>query len=299
MNVMSHECRSAYPTSILMVTVLATLLASAPPAHGQNQSLTAAELDARVGIDQELGAVLPSDLELVDSRGESLRMGELLGERPVVLALVYYECPMLCRLVMDGMFTALRPLDLELGRDFDIVTVSIDPGETPEMAAAKRAEYLEEYDGDAEAAARGLHTLTADQETIERLAQTVGFRYVYDPVADQYAHGAAIMVVTPEGEVSRYFYGVEYSSRDLRLGLVEAADGGIGSVADQVLLLCYQYDPTTGKYGFMVWTAIRIGGALTVLAILGFVTVALLRERRDRGGRSEAVAASTGGTHAD
>lgn len=273
----------------LLASVVAVSLV--PATATAQQPLSPSEMAKRVGIDQKLGARLPDDLELVDSTGTPVRLGELLGERPLVLGLVYYECPMLCGIAMEGLTRNMKVLGLELGRDYDVVTVSIDPGETPGVAAAKKQEYLRDLGRDDEQARAGWHALTGEQEAITRLAEAVGFRYVYLPEVDEYAHGAAVMVITPEGEISRYFYGVEYPARHLRLGLVEAAGGGIGSVTDQLLLLCYHYDPVTGKYGFAIWSALRLGAIVTVLGIVLFIVSSL---RRERSAPREAVA---GGSH--
>lgn len=254
--------------------------ASAPGAAGGGQQMQAAELMQQVGIDQNLGATLPAGLTFTDSEGRDVRLGDLFGDRPVILALVYYECPMLCTVTTEGLLSALRPLGLEPGKDFDVVTVSIDPGETPQVAAAKKAAYVEEYGRHREGAAGGWHALTGDAGAVAALADAVGFRYVYDEERDMYAHAAGIVVVTPGRELARYFYGVVYPTRDLRLALVEASGGTVGNVADQVLLLCYQYDPVKGKYGFVVWGAVRVLGVVTVLALVGFIAVMLRRERR-------------------
>jgi protein SCO1/2 len=256
---------------------IALMLVLAAPAFAQN--LDPLELAARVGIDQNLGQALPLDLEFVDETGAAVTLGDYFTDRPVILSLVYYECPMLCGVSMEGLISNLRILGLDPGRDFQIVTVSIDPTETPDIAAGKKIDYLARLGRSDQAIADGWHTLTGNQEAIDTLARTVGFRYVYDERSDEYAHGAAIMVATPDGQLSRYYYGIEYPARDLRLGLVEAAGGAIGTVVDQVKLLCYRYDPVTGKYGFAIWTALRTAGVLTVLALFGFIALSLRRER--------------------
>ncbi len=272
------------------LVALLSLLAAASPAGAQQ--LRPEELAARVGIDQRLGVTLPGDLELLDENGASVALGELVNKRPVVLALVYYECPMLCGLVLDGLLSNLKLLELEPGTDFDIVTVSIDPEETPAAAIAKKAELTGKYGFQSAGLNSGWHALTGSAESIERLAETVGFRYVYDPATDEYAHGAAIMVVTPERVVSRYFYGIEYPPQDLRLGLVEASANQIGTLADQLFLLCYRYDATTGKYTFAIWAAIRIAGMATFAALAGFIVLSLRRERTELG-----AATPVGGGH--
>ena len=233
----------------------AVLGAGAPLAEAQ---LGSADVIAEVKIEQRLGAQLPLDARFVDDAGREIELGELFGERPVVLAFVYYECPMLCKLVLDGLVTSLKPLAFDVGTDFDVIAISIDPGETAELAGAAKADHVDAY-GRPETAP-GWHFLSGTESEIERVAEAAGFRYVYDPVTDEYAHAAAILVATPTGELSRYFYGVEYGSRDLRLGLVEASAGEIGSLTDAVLLLCFHYDPTTGKYGLVIMRTLRFAG---------------------------------------
>jgi protein SCO1/2 len=273
----------------ILVAALAAAVWSAPSALAQG--LTAQELSSRVGIEQMLGASLPADVPFVDEAGREVRLGDYLDGKPMILSLVYYECPMLCGVAMEGLIRNLKVLGLEVGEDFDIVNVSIDPTETPEIAAHKKADYLGRLGSSDPAVAAGWHTLTGSEESIETLSQAVGFRYVYDPETDEYAHGAAIIVVTPDGTLSRYYYGVTYPARDLRLGLVEAAGGGIGSLTDQVLLLCYQYDPVSGKYNFAIWAALRTAGVLTFIVLLIFILTNL---RRERTVPEEAVAAAGG-----
>jgi len=235
-----------------------------------------------IGFDQRLDAELPRDLAFRDEDGRTVRLGDYFGERPVVLVLAYYECPMLCTLVLNGLLRALRVINLDVGRDFEVVTVSFDARETPALAAAKKAAYLEQYGR--EGAAAGWHFLTGEGPAIERLAQAVGFRFTWVPEQEQFAHAAAIMVATPAGRLARYFYGVEYPPRDLRLGLVEAADGTIGSPVDQVLLYCLQYDPTTGRYSAVALNLVRLGGVATMLALGGFILISRRRERARQGG---------------
>jgi protein SCO1/2 len=257
------------------------LLVLASPLAAWAQNMDPEELALRVGIDQKIGADVPLELPFVDESGAQVRLGDYFGDRPVILSLIYYECPMLCGVSMEGLISNLRILGLDPGRDFQIVNVSIDAAETPSVAAGKKIDYLARLGRTDAAIADGWHTLTGDQSSIDALAEAVGFRYVYDEVSDEYAHGAAIMVLTPGGEISRYFYGITYPARDLRLGLVEAAAGAIGNVVDQVQLLCYRYDPVTGKYGFAIWTALRTAGLLTVLVLFGFIGISLRRERVD------------------
>jgi protein SCO1 len=220
-----------------------------------------------IGVDQKLNSVVPADIHVIDESGRRVAIGEYFGERPVILSLVYYKCPMLCNLVLNGMLRAFRAISLEAGKDFDVVTVSFDPRDTPAVAAEKKKEDLAKYGRPA--AAAGWHFLTADESDIQRLASSVGFRYTYDDESQQFIHASAIMVLTPDRRLSRYFYGVEYSPRDLRLALVESSNFRIGTPVDQILLFCFHYDPSTGRYGLLITRTIRFAGILTVLALAG------------------------------
>ena len=231
---------------------------------------------SRIAIDQRIGHQVPSDIPFVDENGRDVTLGDYFGKRPVVLALVYYECPMLCTQVLNGLVSALGVLNFEAGREFDVVAVSFNPKEGPGLASQKKAAYLERY-GRPQSAA-GWHFLTGSQASIDRLTDAVGFRYEYDEKIGQFAHGAAIEVLTPKGAIAKYFYGIEYSPRDLRLGLIEASDERIGSVVDDVLLFCYHYDPSSGKYGTSILRMVRAGGVLTVLAFAIFLTLSLRRD---------------------
>jgi protein SCO1/2 len=241
---------------------------------------------SKIAIDQKIGHQIPADIPFVDDRGTPVVIGDYFGKRPVVLALVYYECPMLCTQVLNGLVSAVGVLNFSVGREFDVVAVSFNPKEGPGLASQKKAAYVERY-GRPESAA-GFHFLTGTQHSIDRLTDAVGFRYAYDEKIGQFAHGAAIEVLTPKGTIAKYFYGIEYSPRDLRLGLIEASDERIGTVIDDVLLFCYHYDPATGSYGATVLTIVRAGAIATVLAFAIFLTVSL---RRDH---ALALPASTG-----
>ena len=265
-----------------MRTVLFTagiLLALATTTHGDTNVPAPATVVARTGIDQKLGGQVPLDLEFRDESGAPVRLGQFFGGRkPVLLSLVYYRCPGLCTMTLNGMASAFKPLKFTPGEEFEVVTVSIDPKETPELAAEKKEKYLKRY-GRAGAGA-GWHFLTGGEAAIRALAEAVGFRYVYHPETDQYTHAAGIMLLTPAGKLARYFYGLEYSARDLRLAIVEASEERIGTLADVVSLLCYQYDPMTGKYGVAIMRAIRTAAVLTVLALGLFIFQMIRRERR-------------------
>lgn len=251
----------------LPVLLLIGLLAApgAARAQGEPGYITSDPL-VGVSFEQHLGAQVPLALPFVDEQGQTVSLGDYFGSGPVVLALGYYECPMLCSLVRTGLVTALNEVPLNVGGDFQVVYVSIDPLETPMNAANARAAVVSRYNRPGSAA--GWHFLTGSQDSIAQLADAVGFKYYYDETIDQYAHAAGILVLTPEGQLARYFYGIEYNPSDLRLGLVEASANTIGTPVDQLLLLCYQFDPATGTYSGLVLTLIRVGGVITVIGLL-------------------------------
>jgi protein SCO1/2 len=229
-----------------------------------------------VGIDQKLNQSIPLDLVFRDEHGKSVRLGEYFGQKPVILSMVYYNCPMLCTQVLNGLESSLKLIPMDIGKQFNVVTVSIDPTERPVLAEAKQALYTGLY-GRPDAA-EGWHFLTGDEPQIRQLANALGFRYAYDPDSKQFAHASAIMLLTPEGKISHYFYGITFPSRDMRLGLVEASEGKIGTPVDQVLLFCYHYDPSTGKYGLLISRLIQLAGAVTVLAIASLMLVLYKKE---------------------
>jgi protein SCO1/2 len=235
---------------------------------------------SKIRIDQKLNQQIPLDLPFVAEDGREVRLGDYFGKRPVILALVYYECPMLCTQVLNGLVSALGVMNFEPGREFDVIAVSFNPREGPGLASQKKAAYMERYGRPHTAG--GWHFLTGPETSIAALADAVGFRYAYDERIKQYAHGAAIEVLTPKGVLSKYFYGIEYSARDIRLGLIEAAEERIGTAIDDFLLFCYHYDPATGKYGAAVLRLVRLGGIATVLAFLSFLAINIRRERRGR-----------------
>jgi protein SCO1/2 len=244
----------------------------------QKQDPPPRQVTQSVGIDQRLSAQVPLDLRFRDEQGRDVSLGAFFGARPVILALVYYECPMLCNQVLNGLTQTLKVMSLEAGRDFDVVAVSFDPREEPKLAKNKKLAYVSKYGRDG--AADGWHFLTGSEQSIASLAGAVGFRYRWDEISEQWAHGAGIVLLTPGGVVSRYFYGIEYGVRDVRLGLVEASQNRIGNLADQVMLLCFKYDPLAGKYGVVAVNAIRVAGILTVGALGTFILIMLRRERR-------------------
>jgi protein SCO1/2 len=241
-------------------------------------SATAPKLPGEVKAVQKLDAQIPMDLILRDETGRVVRLKELFRGKPVLLNFMYYRCPMLCSMAMEGVASSLTELKFTVGRDFDVITVSIDPRDTPKEAAEKKEKYVKRY-GRFEADA-GWHFLTGHESAIKALTSAVGFYYAYDIEQDQFAHPTMLAVLTPQGRVSRYLYGFDYKGRDLRLALVEASSNKIGSPTDQLLLMCYHYDPTTGKYTRSTMNAIRAGSFATVASIASFIFISLRRERR-------------------
>jgi len=234
-----------------------------------------------VGIDQKLDNQVPTDLIFRDESGRDVRLGELLHERPVILVLVYYKCPMMCTMVLNDLTKTLNAMRTSsVGEQFDVITVSFDPSETPDLAAAKKRQYVREYRRPH--AEEGWHFLTGPEDSIRKLTDAVGFRYVWDEKFKQFVHASGITLLTPQGRVSRYFFGLEYSVKDLRLSLVEASGGKIGTKTDQVLLYCFHYDPATGRYTLAVTNVLRAGGVLTMIAIGSFMLISLRKERRNR-----------------
>jgi protein SCO1/2 len=277
---MAKACLSA------VASLLALLAGAVPP-------LAAQRLDAYqrfegiedVGIDQKLGAKLPLELEFRDEAGRVFELADAFDDRPVVFALVYYECPMLCTLVLNDLVSAMRAVQLELGDDFRVVTVSIDPAEGHELAATKKRRYLGELNskrfGDAAVATdfEGWRFLTGDETNVRALADALGFRYAYDAERDEYAHAAGVMVASEDGVLTHYLYGIGYDPRDLKLALVDAGEGKVGSFVDQIVLKCFHYDPWEGRYGFAIMAVLRAAAVLTVLAIAVFVARNLWRDR--------------------
>jgi protein SCO1/2 len=231
-----------------------------------------------VGIDQRLNEQVPLDLTFRDETGKTVQLRQYFGQRPVVLILAYYECPMLCTMVLNGALRAFRALSFDVGDEFQVVTVSFNPKETPELAAKKKKSYMEAYER--AGAAEGWHFLTGDEPAIKSLTQAVGFRYKYDPETEQFAHASGIMVLTPQGRLARYFYGIDYGPKDVRLGLVEASEGKIGSPVDEVLLYCFHYDPKTGTYGAVIMNIVRVAGVSTLVILGTFMIVMFRRDRR-------------------
>jgi protein SCO1 len=262
---------------VLFVCALPTRLRAEVPVPVATQS-NLPPLLREVGIDQKLNNQIPLDLMFRDEAGNDVRLGQYFGQKPVLLVLAYYDCPMLCTIVLNGVLHSVKELKYNIGREFEIVTVSFDPTEKPSLAAAKKAIYVGLYNRPN--AGAGWHFLTGDESSIRELTQAVGFRYNYDPKTKQYFHATGIMVVTPDGHLARYFYGIQYPSGNLRLGLVEASQGKIGSPVDQVLLYCSQYDPATGKYSVIVSHVLKLAALATVLSLGGLVVAMSLGRKR-------------------
>ncbi|HYS53566.1 MAG TPA: SCO family protein [Thermoanaerobaculia bacterium] len=259
-----------------MKWALCTLLV-AGAALAEN-SATPPKLPGNVSIEQRLNAQLPLDLMFRDESGKIVRLREYFHGKPVLLNFMYYRCPMLCSMVMEGISSTLTELKFDVGREFEVITVSIDPRDMPPEAVAKKDRYIKRYGR--LGAANGWHFLTGHESSIRALTNAVGFHYAYDPEHDQFAHATMLIVATPEGRISRYLYGFEYKPRDVRLGLVEASANKIGTATDQLLLLCYHYDPATGKYSRTAMNFVRAGGIATVLGLASFIVIMIRRERR-------------------
>ena len=277
---------------MLLLALLAALAAVAP-VSGQiddgapvQTAGVRPELLRDVGLDQRLGDSIPLDLAFRDEHADNVTLRQLFNGKPVILTLVYYQCPMLCTEVLNGLLNSAKQLPLEIGRDFNVITISIDPNERPVLADVKHQLYSGLYGR--RGGPQGWRFLTGDEPQIKALAQAVGFRYAYDSASGQFAHPSGIMLLTPAGKLTRYFYGIRYPARDLRLALVEASQGKIGSPIDQVLLYCYHYDPQTGKYGLLISHVIQAAGGLTVL-LMG-VAIAILFRRENYGSKHKSRA---------
>src|SRR5947209_20188672 len=268
----------ALAMSLLAATLaLGQAMGPMPPSASDSQQNSKPSILDQVGIDQKLGAQVPLNTKFRDELGREVPLGSFFkSNRPVLLALVYYDCPMLCNQVLNGMASALSVLKFTAGNQFDVLAVSFDPRDTPKSAAARRTSYLMRYRRPG--AELGSHFLTGQPEAIAALTKAVGFRYVWDEHTKQFAHSSALILLTPQGKVAQYYYGIEYSPKDMRLGMIEASNEKIGNLADQIVLYCFHYDPTTGKYGAVIMAFVRIGGLLTVLALGMFVVIAVRRE---------------------
>jgi protein SCO1/2 len=280
---------------LALLILFACTLLIAPIAHAQRgqTSLTYDNVKPAalndIGIDQKLDTQIPLDLVFKDEDGNSVRLGDLMQGRPVVLSLVYYNCPMLCTIVLNDMLRSFTAVPMLIGKDYDVITISFDPTETPALAADKKRNYIRNYaKGDraaAESSARnGWHFLTGSEESIQRITSAVGFRYKWDDRTKQFVHPSGITVLTPGGKVARYFFGIDYEPTDLRLALSEASNNKIGKLTDKILLYCYHYDASTGKYAVAIMRAVRVAGVITVIGIVGGITWMLRKERHGRTG---------------
>jgi len=274
--------RNSIPLAATLLAIL-TLASTQAWSQGMTQGIMSPPANARppyltnVGIEQHLDAQIPADLNFTDDTGRAVKLGDYFGKKPLILNLVYYNCPMLCGETLAGLTGSMKMIKFDVGNQFDVLTVSFNPKETPQIAAEKKKDYLKRY-GRPNAAA-GWHFLTGPPDSINALTKVVGFQYQYDAAKNQYAHATAIMVLTPQGRISRYFYGVDFPPKYLRMGLVEASEGKIGNAVDQILLYCYHYDPAAGKYGAVVANMLKIGGAITVLILAGLILILLRMEK--------------------
>jgi len=260
---------------------LMLLLLLWPAQSGLAQGKLPQDIVTEVRFDQKLDAQVSADLVFTDSTGKTVKLGDYFGDKPIILLLGYYECPMLCSLIRNGLFESMKKLNFTVGREYQVLIVSIDPRETPELAETKRRASILEYGRSN--STTGWNFLVGAEENIKQLADAIGFVYVYDAKTDQYAHPSGIVVLTPQGKISRYFYGIEFPPTTLRLGLVEAAANKIGSPVDKLLLTCYHYDPVSGEYTLAIMTIVRVIGFFTIVIIGGALFFML---RRDWGNSS-------------
>ncbi len=274
-----------FAISILVLVLIAAPLFAQTPRGPMSGGILSPPANMRppglqfVGIEQHLNAAVPGDLQFRDELGNPVRFGDYFGHgHPVILNLGYYQCPMLCSELLQGLVGSMKALTFDLGKDFDVVTLSFDPRETTEMAAAKKRDIMKRYGRPN--AAQGWHFLTGQADQIKALTSAVGFQYQFDPKTQQYAHATAIMVLTPDRHIAEYLYGVEFAPKDLRLGLVQASQGKIGNITDAVLLYCYHYDPRTGKYGAIVSNVLTLGALATMLILGTFMFVMFRADRR-------------------
>ena len=285
MNLFHAHTRLRNAVATLVATVAACVCLSARaqvvPPPIDPLSFTGPDLSeqfADITIEQKLDSQLDLDLPFTTSEGQAVKLRDLMDGKPAILSFVYYECPQLCQAELSGMEIVIKAMKFTPGDEYNIITLSIDPEETPEMAAAKKATHVERVDRPG--TAEGWHFLVGNEYAIAQLAQAAGFKYVYDPATDMYAHAAGIMAVTPDGRVARYFYGLEYIKRDVEWGLTEASDGRIGNLVDQMVLLCFQYDPKSGAYGIYVIGALRVLATLTILGLGLMYLMLYLRSKK-------------------
>jgi len=284
---------SRSPRTAALAAILSSLLIGAARGQAAPDMEILPPLPKDVGFDQHIGQIAPLDAIFKDETGKTVLLGDYFSDKPVVLNLAYFTCPMLCGLSQQGLSSSLKGIDLDAGRDFNVLTISFNPRETPDMARAKKDTALADY-GRA-GAARGWHFLTGDAEAIQRVTSVVGFRYQWDEAAKQYAHATGLVVLTPDAKIARYLFGIEYAPKDLRLSLVEASKGHLGTLVDRLLLLCYHYDPKIGKYGPVAIGAMRAAGMLTLLSLGLFVVMTTRRERKAKKARRSAAGRSARG----
>jgi len=279
-----------FSAAILTFALSYIVMPEAAYSHDEKAARIAAdnqpEIFKNIGIEQKLGTRLPLKTNFRDQTGASVSLQDYLSVKPVVLVFSYFDCPMLCPLVLEGLVRSLKPLSLNAGVDFDVLVISIDERDSPELAQKKRLEIINRYGRDGSEV--GWHFLTGEKSAIEEVTRSAGFTYAWDETSKQYVHASGIFILTPQGEIARVLYGIDYTPRDIRLALVEAGDGTIGSAVDQLLLYCYHYNPLTGKYGFVIMGTLRVAGVSTVLAMATFIITMLRRERRGSHGEAEA-----------
>ena len=234
---------------------------------------------SEVGIEQKLGSQLPLDAKFVDENGQEVQLKQYFGKKPVIIALVYYDCPMLCNEVLNGLLGSLKGVSFDAGKEYDVLAISFNPKDKPDIARAKKENYLARYNR--QDAANGWHFLTGESDAIAQITKAVGFNYKWDEASKQYAHAGGIMIATPEGKLSHYFYGIEYAPKEIRLGLIEASNNKIGNPVDQLMLYCYHYDPGTGKYGLVIMRAMRVAGVVTILGMAAMLLVLWRVKRRN------------------
>lgn len=280
-----HHRHRASAGGLLVAACLSTLLVVSP--LGADQGVVEPEKMPgplrQVTFEQNLDADLPLDATFRDHNGQQVRLGDYWGEKPVLLAFVYYECPMLCSLILNGMASSLAVLEFQPGREFDVVAISIDHEETPAMAAKARSDTIRRYGKDG--TDPGWHFLVGDEETVRRVAKVAGYGYEYIPSTDEFAHASGIVVTTPEGKIAQYYYGIEYPPKDLRLALVEASKSRIGGLVDQVLLYCYKYDPKIGQYTVLTMRLLRVVGGLFALGLIVFLWISFRHDHAALEGR--------------
>jgi protein SCO1 len=267
-----------YKTRILLGVILG--LGSLLSSSAVRAQQTVGGVVSQIGFDQKLGIQLPLDLRFHDDRGRDLRLGELFGRRPLILAPVYFRCPLLCNQLLNGLTRSLKPVSLAAGKDFDVIAFSINPAETPELAGPKKQAYLEQYDRPG--SDKGWHFLVGDQSAITALTEAIGFRYTFNPQTELFAHAAGVVIVTPEGKIARYFYGIDFPPKELENELARARAGRIGNPIGRLLLLCYDYDAATGKYTLSIMRLLRIAGTATAAALGAFVCLMFRREAKER-----------------